>query len=204
MNPLNLINMKQITFLALVVLTLTFLGCSKEQLSNGAHENSIKDPNFRVVEISGNARTSYSEPCATTNLIAGQNHIAGVVEIDSDGVSLSITYITDPGWTIDATHLSIGDCGVQEIPTTGSGNPKIGHFEHSTTHNTGVNEVTYYIDLAALNNNYCFAAHAEVTGPNSQETAWAEGPSFDGNSWAMYVEAFLSDCDVDGHEPPTR
>ena len=57
------------------------------------------------------------------------------------------------------------------------------------------------ISLDALDEYYCFAAHAEVTGPTGGETAWAEGTGFDGNNWAMYVEAELSDCNV---EDPSR
>ena len=132
----------------------------------------------------------------TTNLIAGQNMVAGTVSVDSDGQTLTITYTTNSDWTIDATHLSIGNCDEQWVPTTGSGNPKVGKFEHSASHPDGTTTVTYYLDQSVLNENYCFAAHAEVSGP-SNETAWAEGLDFDGNSWAMYVEAFLSDCDLD-------
>jgi len=80
------------------------------------------------------------------------------------------------------------------MPTNGSGNPMIGHFEHSESHSEGTTEVVYLIDLDALEEYFCFAAHAEVTGPTGGETAWAEGTEFEGNSWAMFVEAQLSDC----------
>ncbi len=106
---------------------------------------------------------------------------------------------------IDLTHLSIGDCE-QSIPTTGSGNPKVGKFEHTEPHSADTNKVIYMIDLEAMiaehdiEDLYCFAAHAEVTGPDSEETAWAEGTGFDGNNWAMYVEALLSECDVECYD----
>lgn len=93
--------------------------------------------------------------------------------------------------------MSIGNCDEQWVPTTGSGNPKIGQFEHSTENSEGVNEVINYISKDALKEEYCFAAYVELNGPNGQETGWAEGTGFDGNNWAMYVEALLSDCVAD-------
>lgn len=195
--------MRNIKLVAVALISVAFFGCNSEELSN---ENTVqKNPNFRVVEgvtSQDQYRTSLDVPCMTTNLIAGQNHVAGTVSVDRDGTDLIITYSTNADWTIGGTHMSIGNCEDQTIPTTGSGNPKIGHFEHSTTHANGVTEVTYYIDSTVLENDYCFAAHAEVSGPTGNETAWGEGVGFDGNSWAMYVEALLSDCDVDGGTPP--
>ena len=183
------------TLLALSL--MLFLGCSSE--SENLTENS-KSPNFRVYEsvIKGinnvlGDRAAEGEYCATTNLIAGQHHIAGTVTVENDGENLIITYTTNEDWTIDLTHMSIGDCE-QSIPTTGSGNPKVGHFEHTEPHSADTNQVIYMVSLDIVPENYCFAAHAEVHGPTGGETAWAEGPGFDGNSWAMYVEAFLSDC----------
>ncbi|TYA60200.1 hypothetical protein [Formosa maritima] len=189
--------MKTIKLLFLFLLSITVLNCSTEEISN---QEINKNPNFRVTESTSNFsfRESLDEPCTSTRLMAGQNYDAGTVTVDTDGVDLIIRYTTNSDWSINATHLSIGNCGEQTIPTTGAGNPKIGHFEHGTTHATGVNIVEYYINKDALNDLYCFAAHAVVTGPNGEETAWAEGFDFGGNSWAMYVEARQSDCDVSG------
>lgn len=189
--------MKKITLSAIAALTMILFSCSDE----GVLENQpLQNANFRVFENSNpnvvlttESRTA-EEYCHVTNLIAGQNQIAGEVIVQRDGDDLIIKYITNDDWTIDATHLSIGNCEEQTIPTTGSGNPKVGHFEHSSEHSTGINEVTYILDASVLDDNYCFAAHAEVSGPSGGETAWAEGEEFDGNNWAMYVAALLSDC----------
>lgn len=201
--------MKKITFIFSALCLLIISSCSNENVL----EDPINlDPNFRVSEdiIDGSlfSRASLDEPCYTTKLMAGQNYEAGTVTVDLDGNDLVITYTTYGDWTIDATHMSIGNCEDQEIPTTGSDNPKVGKFEHSTTHSDGVTVVEYRIDYNALTNSdgvlldkYCFAAHAEVSGLTGGETAWAKGLDFGGNSWAMYVEAFLSDCDVDGGPP---
>ena len=192
--------MKKVNLLISAFTCLLLFNCETESFETTAQTG---DPNFRVYEHtnkdgSSAARASYDEPCTVVNLIAGQNHIAGTVSIDSDGQNLILIYTTNADWTIDLTHMSIGDCNEQWVPTTGSGNPKVGHFEHTEPHSTGTNEVIYLISLDALTENYCFAAHAEVQGPTGGETAWAEGVEFDGNSWAMYVEALLSDCDIDG------
>ena len=194
--------MKTISQIVSVLCFAMLLSCSTEKLNE---EAVSQDPNFRVTEAYRKARNktintsreSLEDPCMTTNLIAGQHHIAGTVTVDIDENDLIITYRTNADWTIKATHMSIGNCEDQSIPTTGSGNPKVGKFEHSTTHSEGINEVVYRINKEALSESYCFAAHAEVVGPTGGETAWAEGTGFDGNNWAMYVEALLSDCDVD-------
>ena len=194
--------MKKLTLLVSVFAALILLNCSTEEVVN---ENLTvdKDPNFRVIESNPNnaSRESYDEPCTVINLIAGQNIIVGTVSIDVNEEDLILTYTTIDGWEIKATHMSIGDCDEQTFPTTGSGNPKIGKFEHSTTHDENVTEVIYLIDKEAISDIYCFAAHAVVEKDGNNETAWAEGIDFGGNSWAMYVEAQLSDCDVTSIDP---
>ncbi|RLD26129.1 MAG: hypothetical protein DRI75_12265, partial [Bacteroidetes bacterium] len=182
--------MKKSIFLFSALCLLLIYSCSTEKVSED--QTSI-NPNFRVAESTINSNSSSREvvdACYTTNLIAGQNYIAGVVTVELEGDDLIITYTTNEDWTINATHMSIGNCEDQEIPTTGSGNPKVGKFEHSTEHSEGVNQVVYMVawKVAEDGNHYCFAAHAEVTGPTGGETAWAEGIEFDGKSWAMYVE----------------
>lgn len=191
--------MKKSTMSLLVLSLLFIVGCSTE---NDLNEEKSLNPNFRVFEysakdggstITGNKELIGTE-CFSVNLIAGQNHIAGSVIVSSDGDNLIITYLTNDDWTIDLTHMSIGDCEEQWVPTTGSGNPKVGKFEHTEPHSADINEVVYMISLDAITEAYCFAAHAEVQGPTGGETAWAEGTDFDGNNWAMYVEALLSQC----------
>lgn len=195
--------MKKITILFSMLFIALIFSCSTEKFEE---QQLNSDPNFRVSEMTVKDsnyflnRTSMDEPCTSTNLIAGQNHIAGTVSVDNDGENLIIIYSTNEDWTIDLTHLSIGNCDEQWIPTTGSGNPKVGRFEHTEPHSAGTNEVIYMISLDVLNEYYCFAAHAEVTGSTGGETAWAEGTGFEGNNWAMYVEALLSDCDVEGDD----
>ncbi|TJY38148.1 hypothetical protein [Pontimicrobium aquaticum] len=191
--------MKKPILLILMLSLFVLSGCDTELISN-EELTLADDPNFTVTEdivTNENQNSTDNEVCLTTNLIAGQHHVAGTVSVKNDGENLIITYITNGDWTIEATHLSIGGCDDGSIPTTESGNPKIGHFEYHSTHSDGVNVVTYTISLDAILDEFCFAAHAEVQGPTGGETAWAEGTEFPGNSWAMYVEASLLDCDDD-------
>ncbi len=200
--------MKKSTFMLSALFLFLVSSCSVENTNN---EETSVNPNFRVYDYSpkggsngyvGSLRTAEGEAfCYQTRLMAGQHHDAGTVTVTNDGENLIITYLTNEDWTIEATHMSIGDCDEQEIPTTGSGNPKVGRFEHSSEHPEGTNEVVYMISLEAIADSYCFAAHAEVTGPTGGETAWGEGTSFDGNSWAMFIEALLSDCAFEESQP---
>lgn len=201
-NLLNLFIMKNVSLFIMALFAIFLVtSCEKDETNINHSQSALSNnPNFRVSSgyfTTSNQRANYDEPCLTTNLIAGQNHIAGTVSVNFDGEDLIITYTTNADWSIEGTHLSIGNCADRSIPTTGSGNPKIGHFEHATSHSTDVTTVTYYIDASVLTDNYCFAAHVEVNGPTGGETAWAEGVDFDGNNWAMYVDALLSDCQID-------
>ena len=193
--------------------------CSTEKLDDNSQINEI--PNFSVTENTINfqlRKATAEDPCVSKTLIAGQNMDAGTVEVtDINSEYIEITIKTNEDWNIDLTHLSLGNCNDQWAPTTGSGNPKVGKFEHTEPHSIGINEVVYQISKDHLDlelntsdteGQYCFAAHAEVTSVSGGggETAWAEDfvdeeetirRTFDGNNWAMYAEANLSDCDID-------
>lgn len=194
--------MKNTTILVMTVFMFNLFSCNVEnieKIENVAISESLENrnkTNFKVTESGGSDFGGFNEHCKTVNLIAGQNHIAGTVSVDVDGDNLIITYTTNDEWALDATHLSVSSCEEGGFPSTNSGNPKIGNFEYSSTHVNGTTEVIYTISLDDVTNDFCFAAHAEVSGP-TQETAWAEGSDFGGRSWAMYVESTLSECNND-------
>ena len=188
------LNMKKIYLFKVLILFLFISSCAEEtQIQH--EQNEELNPNFKVYENVVNSNSREVEYCLTSNLIAGQNYVAGQVSAHVEGDLIIITYTTNEDWVINATHLSIGNCNEQWVPTTGSGNPKVGKFAHSSEHSEGINQVSYTLEVGVIDYEFCFAAHAEVTGPTGNETAWAEGPAFSGNSWAMYVEALLSDCE---------
>lgn len=180
--------MKKITRLTAILCTLILLSCSNEIIDESSQRNNEAELQNILTSITN------EEPCVTVNLIAGQHHTAGAITIDVLDDFLVVTYTTSEDWTIGTTHLSIGLCDDDWVPTTGSGNPKIGHFEFTEPFSESANEVIYIIPITDVGDNYCFAAHAEVDGPTGGETAWGEGTEFDGNSWAMYSEFNLSDC----------
>ncbi|MCD2258036.1 hypothetical protein [Psychroserpens luteolus] len=182
--------MKQINLLKYIIVLCAFFGCTESQ---------INDEQLDVDSLTANL----NEPCFSTTLIAGQHHEAGSVTVDIEDDNLIITYTSNGEWVIGTTHLSIGNCDDDWAPLTGSGNPQVGQFEYTEPFSSGPYEVVYVISLDGLDDNYCFAAHAEVEGPTGGETAWAEGSQFDGNGWAMFVEATLSECEEDdGNNTP--
>ena len=135
--------MKTTTLLVILISALSFFSCNTEEFI--LEENTI-DPNFRVIERTNNNLFSRSSTEAelVVDLIAGQNYIAGAVSVYATCDDVTITYTTYSDWTIAATHMSFGDCNIQSIPTTRSGNPKIGKFDYSSTHSNGINEVSLY------------------------------------------------------------
>lgn len=183
-------------------LVLTFTSCNVELISDlessQIAKKTIKNKDNSNLPTDDYVDLNDGTHCEVVRLMAGQHYEAGIITVDNDGQNLIITYTTNDDWTINATHLSIIDCSNESFPTTNAGNPKIGQFEYADTFTNGVHEVVYIIPLDQVSENYCFAAHAEVTGPTGGETAWGEGKDFGGKSWAMYVEANLSDCNGGG------
>lgn len=189
--------MKKFTFIFFIAFTLVLSGCHIENIDKNAAVNLNSDTNSQIsIDLD-----YLGEECVSVNLIAGQHHVAGSVTVYNDGDNLIIVYTTNDDWTIDLTHLSIGNCDDDRALLTSSGNPKIGKFEFTDPYSISDNEVIYVIPLADLDDSYCFAAHAEVQGPTGGETAWADGTEFPGNSWAMFVEGLLSNCSSDIGNP---
>jgi hypothetical protein len=190
--------MKHLFTYSLLAVCILITSCSSDRFEEEQtfqERSAIVTSNSTSQLISNQRTTEITEgSCLTTSLIAGQNMTAGTVDVSYDGAYLTITYSTTAEWTIGVTHLSIGSCADDPIPTNGGGNPMVGQFEYNDTHPAGTHEVTYLIDASNLDDNYCFAAHAEVHSAASYETAWAEGLDFPGNNWAMYVSSNLSDC----------
>lgn len=199
--------MKNIAKASLLSLGLLLLGCNLESIEETDSQlltekkSSKKKESFEVTASDISTADTTGEHCHTVNLIAGQHHEIGTVTIDVEGDILTVTYTTDGDWVLNTTHLHITNCEEDGFPLTGANNPKIGHFEYASTHENDTTQVTYTIDIGDITGTLCFAAHAEVDGP-SEETAWAEGEDFGGNSWAMYFEADLRDCDGGDTPPP--
>jgi hypothetical protein len=143
-------------------------------------------------------------PLQDTPLLADQDIDVGSVTVEQteEGGSLFVTYTTTGDWYMTETHLHVAeDC--DDIPQTGSGNPKIGQFEFSDTHDPAVQEHTIEVPLDGdwePGDDLCIAAHADVfkdmndngvfdPDVDREETAWGEGDEFtEQGSWAMHFD----------------
>jgi hypothetical protein len=166
----------------LLLITVLLTACSVES-----------DKNFEESITADRLYDTNDDPvlCTQTDLIAGQNQTIGTVSVYTDGTTVTVCYDVIAGWTLDATHLFIGDCA--ERPSNNSGNPRIGHFPISSEHQ-GETTVCYEIDQSTLPSGViCVAAHAEAEGTSS-ETAWGCCIPYGGASWAMYFEVNLGSC----------
>ena len=199
--------MKNYYFLLLLCSTL-LMSCSKnDAVEDASQANYTID--FKISEsIIDTLAKSEDGVCATMDLIAGQNYLAGLVTIERDESYLIITYTTSGNWKINATHMYAGIC--EDIPQTRSGNPRVGVFDYATTHSNGTNTVQYAIEVDFFDSCFCVAAHAEVSltddsGNTIQsETAWGQGQQFDGNSWAMYKEFCKTGCENNDDGPADK
>lgn len=102
-----------------------------------------------------------------------EDPIGSVSISESDG-SLTVTYeISDEAYEITETHLHVADA-VDEIPTNRPGNPRVGHFDHSSEHEEGVASVVHVVDVTGLGDELVVAAQAKVR-TEIEEEAIEEG-----------------------------
>ncbi len=169
-----------------------FISCSED------NEPIDEYQNFIIIDIDeGNTNTdplnddnnNNNDDDVVTDLIAGQNADAGYVTVTEVDGNIDVTYQTEGDWVIIETHLYVGP--QEDMPANNPGNPRIGQFPYSGTHDPDTTTVTYN-DLLNITEGTCVwvAAHAVVlnTATGEEETAWANGEDIDGNSWAMYFE----------------
>lgn len=138
------------------------------------------------------------------DLIAGQNYMAGYVEVYNDADYLYVKYMAADGWQITETHLAVANT-LEGIPQTKKGNPKNGQFPYKMEHDPAVTEYTYVIDLDwDICEELFIAAHAVVQTVDGEgyvtgeETAWGYGEDFPGKNWAMYFNYEVESCCVEG------
>ena len=133
-----------------------------------------------------------------SDLIAGQdeeNPVGEVMISFNEGHTKMYVKYTTTECLIIETHLWVGT-GLEDVPRTLKGNPKIGHFPYATYDEAGTKEVIYEIDVSS--GTYYVLAHAVVDCPCiGIETAWGEGfnakmfseaPDIFGASWGYFLE----------------
>jgi hypothetical protein len=125
-------------------------------------------------------------------LYAGQTILVGEVLVSDDGVNVYVEYDLDGPWVLTEVHCHVA-ASLAGIPQTGSGNPKVGHFDCKSEDPLPDEHVcTLPIPTGKGSGDWiAIAAHAVVENSCGQEeTAWAftcDQWSFPGRSWATYI-----------------
>ncbi len=132
----------------------------------------------------------------SVRFLAGQNKVAGTVEVGNDADSVYVTYSTTGPWRMRMLHLYVGKCST--LPINKSGNPVPGQFPFKKSFGSySATTYTFSFPKSMFDDCFCVAAHAEVAHANGSnaETAWGEGTRFvaKGN-WGMYFSACKQDC----------
>lgn len=136
------------------------ISCQTEPLNSNENLTTANSSAKNNGKVGGDLQW---DPCSTTatqvDLLAGQNILVGNVTVESDGTNYTITYnITDDGWCLSQTHLSVGT-SPSDFPHTDSGNPKVGIFEYgesldcasTASYMVPVEEGTYIAAHAVVN-----------------------------------------------------
>ncbi len=170
--------------ITLVLFSLLILSsCSPE------NEDYISsDSSDFIIEIGGGTTPDPTYSSFQTDLMAGQNIYSGIVNVDVVDDNVVVSYTSESDWEIVETHLYVGPLNL--LPTTGSGNPQIGHFPYQDTHPAGTVNVEYVGPGISEGECVYIAAHAVVVNSvtGEEETAWGAGVPIGGNSWAMTFE----------------
>lgn len=154
-------------------------------------------PNTTVVTPPSSAGTCGDD--VVVDFLAGQHIDIGDVTVNNDEDFLYVTVQTTGDWVLGHTHLYVGD--VAGLPTNRSGNPQIGRFPYSTSHDPMVTSFTYTLPLTDFDSCFIIAFHAEAhrldgNGEVVQsETGWADGDDItSGGSWATRFDYCKQSC----------
>ena len=169
-----------------------FTACEKESVSET--EQSLK-----LNPLTTNPTTNIAglSPCVVVNLMAGQHHDSGDLNVSFDLDNVYVEYVTTGDWYIRKTHLYAGSHSL--IPMNNGGLPVPGQFPINNTHPGGTQSVTYTIPKNTLPECFSIVAHAEVSRVQNgavvqTETAWAQGERLSQKGWSMFFRVCQSDC----------
>jgi hypothetical protein len=186
--------------IALSVLTFGLLGCSETPETSSA---PLPDSGRSVINGDG-------VPCGEVHVatfFAGQSIDVGTVTVYNDQDMLYMSIQTTGNWVLTETHVAVAPT-LEGIPQTGSGNPKVGQFLLSATHNPPITTFVHHISLTdygyQIGQTLFVAVHAKVNRLDANghvvqtETAWADGLDFPGANWATYLAFDVQSCDGGG------
>lgn len=179
--------MKKILLLLVVV---SFLSCNEDENK----QDLIQNKSETVTEISVVQRlgTTY----VTQPIYAGQNILAGYLEISNNGTQFEVEYFATGDWKFTELHLYVGDLAL--APQAGNGNPIPGRFNNKVNFSnaTAATSYSFIIPLSAINGlqDQCIivAAHSVMKRFNTSgsvvqtETGWGGNVPFAGANWATY------------------
>ncbi|MDY2587105.1 hypothetical protein [Winogradskyella aquimaris] len=155
---MKIFKLKSLFYLLLIFGLVLNYNCSNESMdsesiSERKGKKPIKKGNQNLFVISQDCAVSQS-----TNLYAGQNMLVGEVTVEVVEDNYLITYgVFSAQYCLTETHLSVVETP-SDFPINGGGNPKIGQFEYSDSHDC-VSSVSYTVPVSK---GTYIAAHAVV------------------------------------------
>ncbi|MFH0895319.1 MAG: hypothetical protein V2A54_12865 [Bacteroidota bacterium] len=189
--------MKKINTIRLIALSaVVLLGSCQKDFDTIPGQKTKTDNKTNISMKEG--EPSFCGTAYVTDLMAGQNTVAGSVTIQNTSTDLYITVTTTGGWKMNLTHIYAGS--LANAPVNGGGNPQPGQFPYSQSFSPSTDTYTLTIPLQNLDPTFIVAVHAEVKKYNVQghviqsETAWGKGTRFSNKNWAMYSVYSKQEC----------
>ncbi|HEY5601685.1 MAG TPA: Calx-beta domain-containing protein [Gammaproteobacteria bacterium] len=104
----------------------------------------------------------------TVPLLIDEQIQAGVVKVTYDEHNLTIKYLANDGWLIEATRLAVAG-SFEGLPQDRYGNPKLRHFPYQTQHKKPVGAVTQTLSTKnwPIGTELYIAAQADVVAEKS-------------------------------------
>lgn len=179
-----------------LLMAVSFLSCSEDDNTKEfVQKNAEPSSTVSVVQRLG---TTY----VTQPIYAGQNILAGYLEISNNGTHFEVEYFATGDWKFTELHLYVGDLSLS--PMAGNGNPIPGRFNNKVNYSnaTAVTSYSFVVPLSSINGlqDQCIivAAHSVMKRFNTNgsvaqtETGWGGNVPFAGANWATYSTYCLS------------
>lgn len=177
--------------LALILAIFVFLAsCQKDDFFEKKLNN--KSDKSEIITT----KSTFVSSSSSVTLIAGQNIDAGTITSILNDV-LYVNYTSSNGFILKEAHLFVGT-DLSLLPTTNSGNPKVGNFPYKAENINSTN-YTFSVPISQLisGNDYCnktvyIAAHASLSkiqsnGSIQNETGWGFGTRINSKgNWGTY------------------
>ena len=181
----------------ILVALLAVAGCSNP-LSGGSGTN-VRQATVAVTDSGSLAALASGR--VEIVLLAGQDQVAGTVNVTNDSENLYVEFLPSEQWCIIETHVHVAN-SLDGFPLVGRWQtPAPGQFDFKTEHNCEPSyEYTIALGDLDVHEDFIIAAHAKLSDGEVTETAWAAGTRFsDQGNWATYFTyswTFMLNLDV--------